>query len=70
MWGGGGCRAEQQLLSITSAPSGVISKQTDWNQPTEASPRESEGWTEEEWNRGKARQEDERCDERETIKKD
>lgn len=42
---------EQQLLSITSAPSGVISKQTDWNQPTEASPRESEGWTEEEWNR-------------------
>lgn len=42
--------AEQQLLSITSAPSGVISKQTDWNRPTEASPRESEGWTEEEWN--------------------
>lgn len=40
----------QQLLSITSAPSGVISKQTDWNRPTEASPRESEGWTEGEWN--------------------
>lgn len=34
--------AEQQLLSITSAPSGVISKQTDWNQPTEASPGEGE----------------------------
>lgn len=47
--GGGGCRAEQQLLSITSAPSEVISKQTDWNRPTEAGPRESEGWTEEEW---------------------
>lgn len=47
-WGGGCCRAEQQLLSITSAPSGVISKQTDWNRPTEASPRESKGWTEQE----------------------
>lgn len=47
---GGECdAAEQQLLSITSAPSGVISKQTDWNRPTEASPGESEGWTEEEW---------------------
>lgn len=45
--GGECCKANQQLLSITSAPSGVISKQTDWNRPTEASPRESEGWTEE-----------------------
>lgn len=50
--GGGGDAAEQQLLKITSAPSGVISEQTDWNRPTEASPRESEGWTEEEWKGG------------------
>lgn len=42
------CKANQQLLSITSAPSGVISKQTDWNRPTEASSRGTrEGWTEE-----------------------
>lgn len=40
MCGGVDDAAEQQLLSITSAPSGVISKQTDWNRPTEASPRE------------------------------
>lgn len=47
--GGGGvyCRAKKQLPSITSAPTGVISKQTDWNQPTEVSPRGSEGWTQE-----------------------
>lgn len=29
---------KQQLLSITSASSRVISKQTDWNRPTEARP--------------------------------
>lgn len=39
----GYCRAKKQLLSITSAPSGVISKQTDWNQPTEVSPRGERG---------------------------
>lgn len=37
------CKANQQLLSITSAPSGVISKQTDWNRPTEASSRGKSG---------------------------
>lgn len=54
--------AEQQLLSITSAPSGVISEQTDWNQPTKASPGGSKGWTEEWEGEGEARKQEDAMD--------
>lgn len=52
--------AEQRLLSITSASSRVISKQTDWNRPTEASPggvRDGQKKSGKHKGRGKTRQE-------------